>query len=82
VTVDGAGKRRQSIASDKTSSFSAAGCARSGFRKWATRGDLIGCTIDDFATLTREIASDVKSSSPSGLQCEPSSPTCNLAVLV
>ena len=39
VTVDGACKRMQSIASDKTSSFSAAACASSGFRKWATRVD-------------------------------------------
>jgi hypothetical protein len=42
--------------------------------KVATRVDhLIGCTIDDFATRTREIAGDVKSSSSSGLECEPSS---------
>jgi hypothetical protein len=57
VTVGGAAKRRQSIASDKTRSFSAAARCRSGFRKWATRVDhLIDCTIDDFATSTREIA--------------------------
>jgi hypothetical protein len=58
VTVDGASKHRQLIASDKTSSFSAAACGRSGFRKWATRVDhLIGCLIVEFATRTREIAS-------------------------
>jgi hypothetical protein len=57
VTVDGACKHRQSIGPDKTTSFSAAACGRSGFRKWATRVDhLIGCTIDDFATRTWEIA--------------------------
>jgi hypothetical protein len=49
---------RQSIASDKTSSFSAAACGRSGFRRWPTRVDhLIGCMIDAFATRTLEIAS-------------------------
>ena len=50
---------RRSIACDKTSSFSEAACGRSGFRKWATRVDhLIGRTINDFATRTREIASE------------------------
>ena len=78
VTVDGACKRRQSIASDKTSSFSAAACGRSGFRMWTTRvNHLIGCTIDDFATRTRERSrADVESSSSSCLQYEHSSPRC------
>ena len=78
VTVDGASKHRQLIASDKTSSFSAAACGRSGFRKWATRVDhLIGCTIDDFATRTREIASGRGVEPPPHIfNVKPSSPRC------
>ena len=77
VRVNGARKRRQSIASDKTSSFSTAACGRSGFRKSATRVDhLIGCTIDDFATRRWRLRAGAESSSSSRLECEPSSPRC------
>ena len=56
--LGGAFKRRQSIASDKTSSFAEAACGRPGFRGWATLvNHLINRRTDGFATRTREIAS-------------------------
>jgi hypothetical protein len=74
ISLEGMPKAAQML----TSSFSAAACGRSGFRKWATRVDhLIGCTIDDFATRTREIASGRGVEPPPHIfNVKPSSPRC------